>query len=155
MNWRMGRRGGENGEKGVDQRVPNIGTAVRRALRKRCPRCGEGAIFSGWYNVAETCGVCRLPYEPSQGGTWAFMYISTAFMTGLIVTGMLLVRPPSMWVGRAAVFAAAMVLIVATLPYRKAIAIALEYIGDARSAAPEANEIERRNRQDTSRETDR
>ena len=29
-------------------RSKSISTALRRGLRKRCPHCGEGRLFSGW-----------------------------------------------------------------------------------------------------------
>ena len=34
-----------------------IRTALRRGLRKRCPHCGEGPLFSGWSQL-ERCSVC-------------------------------------------------------------------------------------------------
>src|ERR1044071_8255668 len=59
-------------------------TIVRRGLAKRCPRCGDGPIFRRWYTLHHQCSACQLPFESSEGDTWAFMYLSTAFMTGLI-----------------------------------------------------------------------
>src|SRR5438094_769395 len=38
-------------------------TALRRGIRKRCPHCGEGALFSGWAHHLERCAVCGLVYE--------------------------------------------------------------------------------------------
>jgi hypothetical protein len=63
------------------------------------------------------------------------MYLSTAFMTGVIVVGMLLIHPPNLWLGRAGVFAAAMLFIVATMPYRKGVAIALDYLWHQKAGA--------------------
>lgn len=34
--------------------------AVRRGLRRRCPRCGQGHLFEGYLKVASSCPSCRL-----------------------------------------------------------------------------------------------
>ena len=48
-----------------------IRTALRRGLRKRCPHCGEGRLFSRWHQL-ERCSVCGLVFVPNPGDTWAF-----------------------------------------------------------------------------------
>lgn len=56
------------------------------------------------------------------------MYISTACLTGMIVVGMLLIRPDNFWVGRSMVLVIALTVIAGSLPYRKGVAIAIEYL---------------------------
>ncbi len=34
-------------------------TAVLRGLRRRCPSCGEGPLFSGYLKVNDRCPACR------------------------------------------------------------------------------------------------
>ncbi len=51
-----------------------ISTALRRGLRKRCPHCGEGPLFSGWSHL-ERCSVCGLVFVRNPGDTWAFTII--------------------------------------------------------------------------------
>ena len=51
-----------------------IRTALRRGLRKRCPHCGEGPLFSGWSHL-ERCSVCGLVFSRNPGDTWAFIII--------------------------------------------------------------------------------
>ena len=51
-----------------------IRTAVGRGLRKRCPHCGEGRLYSGWSQL-ERCSVCGLVYVRNPGDTWAFTII--------------------------------------------------------------------------------
>src|SRR5436305_9726999 len=72
-----------------------------RALRLRCPRCGEGKIFRRivTYSEYRTCPRCELPYDP-RGESLAFMYVSTAFLTGLMVVVMLLMHPETIASGR-------------------------------------------------------
>ena len=51
-----------------------ITTALRRGLRKRCPHCGKGPLFSGWSHL-ESCSVCGLIFVRNPGDTWAFTII--------------------------------------------------------------------------------
>jgi uncharacterized protein (DUF983 family) len=103
-----------------------------RGVRKRCPRCGQGAIFDGWYTVRESCAACQFDFVAAQSETWAFMYISTAAMTGAIVLGMLLLHPGDLLLGRAVVLMMAIVLILLSLPYRKGLAMAIEFVIEER-----------------------
>ncbi len=61
------------------------------------------------------------------------MYLSTAGITGLIVVGMLLLTPENRWLGRGVVLGFAIALILGTLPIRKSVGIAIEYLVDLRS----------------------
>jgi uncharacterized protein (DUF983 family) len=102
---------------------------LRRAFKLRCPRCGEGPIFRRvlTYKEHEACPSCGFRYDP-RGESLAFMYFSTAFLTGLLIIAMLLIRPQSLVVGRAFVVGAALLLYLVTMPLRKAIAIAINYL---------------------------
>jgi len=37
----------------------NAKTAVMRGLRRTCPNCGKGRLFSGYLKVQDNCPVCR------------------------------------------------------------------------------------------------
>src|SRR4029450_2466595 len=69
-----------------------IRAALRRGLRKRCPHCGEGKLFSGWSQL-ERCSVCGLVFARNPGDTWAFAIIGDrlplAVMIVLIYLGVL------------------------------------------------------------------
>lgn len=106
--------------------------ALVRGWRRRCPRCGEGPLFGRWNHLRECCPICGLEYEPLEGNSWWFMYYSTAMLTGVIVILMFLIRPANLWLGRLVVFATALVLIVLSLPYRKGIALAIDYLSEHR-----------------------
>jgi uncharacterized protein (DUF983 family) len=107
---------------------PTLRTAVARGLRRRCPRCGEGELFQGWNHLRESCPVCGLRYEPRTGDTWFFMYMSTAGLTGVLVVIMFLIRPRVLWVGQAVVMVVALLLMGLSLPLRKGVAVALDYL---------------------------
>jgi uncharacterized protein (DUF983 family) len=102
--------------------------ALRRGLRLRCPRCGEGRLFHGWNQLNDRCPACGLVYERETGDTWFFMYMTTAGLTGVLVVSMFLLRPKLVWIGQLVVCGVALVVIVLSLPFRKGIAVALSYL---------------------------
>ncbi|HWM92520.1 MAG TPA: DUF983 domain-containing protein [Thermoanaerobaculia bacterium] len=103
-------------------------TALIRGMRGRCPRCGQAPMFQGWNHLHDRCAVCGLALEARSGDTWFFMYMSTAGLTGTIVVIMFLLRPRVLWVGQLLVMIAAVAVIGLTLPLRKGVAIALDYL---------------------------
>lgn len=36
-----------------------------RALRRRCPRCGSGGLFRGWFEMVDVCPRCGHRFEAS------------------------------------------------------------------------------------------
>jgi uncharacterized protein (DUF983 family) len=99
-----------------------------RGLRMRCPRCGQGRLFTRAYRLRDACRACGLAYARYADDTWAMMYLSTAGLTGVVVVIMILVRPANLLLGRVGVVAIALTLIVASLPVRKGIAIAINWL---------------------------
>ena len=49
---------------------------VGRGLRLRCPKCGEGKLFSGWFTMAPSCPSCGLDILREQGYYVGAMYIN-------------------------------------------------------------------------------
>ena len=43
-------------------------SVVRAALTCRCPRCGQGKLFSGLLDLAPACSVCALDYSRMDVG---------------------------------------------------------------------------------------
>ncbi len=101
---------------------------VRRALRLRCPRCGKGPIFRRWYTYSEhaACPACGLVYDV-RGESLAFMYLSTAFITGLFFVVLVTMPPRNLEAYRFGLVGAALAAYLATMPVRKALASALKY----------------------------
>ena len=102
--------------------------AIRRGWKKRCPHCGQGALFTGWGHHLDRCSKCGLVYERNSGDTWAFTIIGDrlpiAMLIGLIYFGV--VRNHfAIGVGLIVV---AMLWIVWTAPNRWGVGIALHYL---------------------------
>lgn len=75
----------------------------------------------------EACPVCGLEIERRLGDTWFFMYMTTAGLSGALVVAMFVIRPRVVWMGQILVCLAAVAVIGLSLPYRKGIAVALDY----------------------------
>ena len=69
-------------------------------MRGRCPRCGEGKLFSGFLTVAESCPRCGLAYGFTDSGDGPAVFIILA--VGFIVVGLALMTEvlwhPPYWV---------------------------------------------------------
>ena len=44
----------------------DLWTAMKRGFRCRCPRCGEGRLFSAFLKVGSNCSSCGLDYTPQS-----------------------------------------------------------------------------------------
>jgi uncharacterized protein (DUF983 family) len=53
-----------------------LGEILGRALRLRCPRCGQRRLFAGWFRMHEACPHCRLHYERAPGYFLGSTYIN-------------------------------------------------------------------------------
>jgi len=56
-----------------------------RALRLRCPLCGAGQLFRGWFAMHKQCPHCGAPFEREPGFYLGSIYINYG-ITALIVT---------------------------------------------------------------------
>ena len=61
------------------------GTILWRSLRLRCPRCGEGMLFRGWFRMRSRCDWCGLSYEREPGFFLGSIYVNYG-LTALLVT---------------------------------------------------------------------
>ncbi len=51
-------------------------TAASRALRLKCPRCGEGPLFKNWFVMHAKCPHCGLRYERAPGYFLGSAYVN-------------------------------------------------------------------------------
>jgi uncharacterized protein (DUF983 family) len=52
------------------------GGRLARALRLRCPWCGEGRLFARWFRMHERCGGCGLKFEREAGYFLGSIYVN-------------------------------------------------------------------------------
>lgn len=106
---------------------------IAAGLRGRCPRCGEGRLFSGLLSVAPRCGVCRLDYSFADAGDGPAVFV--ILIIGFIVVGLALwmevtVNPP-LWVHFLLWIPLTVVLSLAALRLIKGVLITLQYSNKA------------------------
>ena len=59
---------------------------LRAALACRCPRCGEGRLFSGLLSVCQACEVCGLDLTAHDAGDGPAVF--AILFLGMIVVGL-------------------------------------------------------------------
>src|SRR5438128_7697588 len=62
---------------------------VSAGLHGRCPRCGEGKLFSGFLTVGKRCHNCGLDYSFADAGDGPAVFV--IMIVGFIVVGLALV----------------------------------------------------------------
>ena len=76
----------------VDQTERKIKPAIWNGLRRRCPQCGDGALFDGYLKIVDQCPSCQedLHHHRADDGP--------AYLTILIVAHILGFGMHIMWV---------------------------------------------------------
>src|SRR5438094_10507349 len=69
----------------TDRRFAPVSVAWA-ALACRCPRCGEGRLFSGLLTVRPACLACGLDLSAQDAGDGPAVFV--IFLLGLIVVGL-------------------------------------------------------------------
>lgn len=114
----------------MTEHVPaTLSQTAMRGLICKCPRCGEGRLYSGFLTLRPDCEVCGLDYAFIDAGDGPAVFI--IMIAGFIVVGSALVveikYQPPFWV-HAALWGP-LILATTLLPLRsmKALLIALQY----------------------------
>ncbi len=113
---------------------------ARAAFACRCPRCGEGRLFTGLLTVRPACPSCALDFSGEDAGDGPQVFV--IFFLGLIVVGLAAVVElkfaPPIWVH--VVLWTPLILIGGILLLRplKAGMIALQYRHDLLNSPPRA-----------------
>lgn len=68
----------------------SVWTAVKRGLRGRCPRCGEGKLFCAFLKVADHCTVCGQDFTPHRADDLPAYLV-------IVIVGHLVV-PMALWI---------------------------------------------------------
>lgn len=106
---------------------------VATGLKGRCPRCGEGRLFSGFLTVAKQCGVCKLDYSFADAGDGPAVFV--ILIIGFVVVGLALWMEvsfaPPLWLHFLLWIPLTLVLSVGSLRLIKGVLIALQYRNSA------------------------
>ena len=98
-------------------------------LAGRCPRCGDGKLFSGFLTVAPRCDVCGLDYAFADSGDGPAVFVM--LIAGFIVVGGALwfdfTYEPPMWVHLVVTLPLGALVCLAILRPLKGVLIALQY----------------------------
>ncbi|MEQ1937730.1 DUF983 domain-containing protein [Mesorhizobium sp. CN5-321] len=107
---------------------------VSAGLKGRCPRCGEGRLFSGFLTVGKECHNCGLDYSFADAGDGPAVFV--ILIIGFIVVGLALWMEvsynPPLWVHFLLWIPLTLVLSLVSLRLIKGVLIAMQY---AKSAA--------------------
>ena len=71
-----------------------MGTIIWRCLRLRCPACGRGRLFRGWFRMHAKCDGCGMKFEREPGYFLGSIYFNYG-VTALLVIGLYL----GLWLG--------------------------------------------------------
>jgi uncharacterized protein (DUF983 family) len=71
---------GENG--GVEE--PSFGRMLLRGMRRCCPRCGAGKLFTRWFRMVERCPGCGYRFEREEGFQLGGYVINFGVTEGLV-----------------------------------------------------------------------
>ena len=107
----------------------SLASILLAGVKGRCPRCGEGRLFSGYVAVAPGCAVCGLDHGFADAGDGPAVFVS--LVGGFIVLGIALAveiaYEPPMWVHIAIFMPLTLIVCLALLRPFKGLLIALQY----------------------------
>lgn len=116
---------------------------ISRALRLRCPRCGEGALFRGLVQMHDACPACGLSFRREPGfylGSIYLNYGATVIVTGLLYATLVLGVGASAETALGICLAVAVLLPVLLFRHARSLLLALDSSVNKRQASAEGAE---------------
>ena len=108
---------------------PRVRQTLWRGARRRCPHCGCGPVFVRWVRMHDRCSACGLQFLRNQGDTWLYWVLMDRIP---IAIGLILVIffgfSVASWQTGVLFFGGMAVSLVATMPQRQGVAVALNYL---------------------------
>lgn len=82
--------------------LPRKRTMFVRALRRRCPACGGGPMFAGWFRMVDSCPQCRLRTARGEdgytlGALWFNLLMAEGFSTLVFISTVAVTWPTPPW----------------------------------------------------------
>ena len=119
----------------------SFGQQLSRSLRLRCPLCGKGKLFRGWFKMHETCSSCGIRYEPEPGFFLGSIYVNyglTALVPSIAYPILLLNRVVPDSVLQISCLAFVVIFPILFFPYSRSLWLGFDQRWDPR---PETDEI--------------
>jgi len=110
-------------------RQPSWTEALLRGLRRVCPRCGTGRMFSGYLTVPVSCASCGLAFEPLRADD-APAYFTVFIVGHVVIAGLLVmeqVAHPALWLEAAVWVPITLLMPLALLPFIKGAVMGVIY----------------------------
>jgi uncharacterized protein (DUF983 family) len=102
---------------------------IAAGLKGRCPRCGEGRLFSGFLTVGKRCSNCGLDYSFADAGDGPAVFV--ILIIGFVVVGLALwtevTLSPPLWLHFIIWIPLALLLCLTALRLIKGVLITLQY----------------------------
>lgn len=111
------------------QRKRNLGDALLRGARMKCPACGTGRLFRAYLKVADTCPDCQEALHHHRADD-APPYLTIVIVGHLIVAGVLTLEQaaaPPQWLHMALWLPLTVVLSLVLLPRIKGSIVGLQW----------------------------
>jgi uncharacterized protein (DUF983 family) len=105
---------------------------ITRALRLRCPNCGEGKLFSSWVRARKRCDHCHFQFDRGEhdyfiGAYTINLIVAELIVVAAILTGMVLSWPDVPWnVLKYSLIPLALLAPLITFPYSRAFWLAID-----------------------------
>jgi uncharacterized protein (DUF983 family) len=103
--------------------------AATSGLAGRCPRCGEGRLFSGFVTIAPSCTQCKLDFKFADAGDGPAVFV--ILIAGFVVVGLALwveiAYEPPIWLHMLVFLPLTLVVCLGMLRPLKGLLVGLQY----------------------------
>ena len=111
------------------------GEIFSRALKGRCPNCGQFGIFKNWFRLHKRCPNCGMELEKEESGfyfgTTSIGYVLSIILVIIPVCILVVMDMLSMWVGVGIGIAGSIMLCTLLYPFMLCWVIMLYYVVQA------------------------
>ena len=113
----------------MSQQPLPIQRSIMRGLRGRCPRCGEGSLFTGFLGLRKSCDHCGLDYGFADAGDGpaVFMILIGGFIVVFAALVVEFLYQPPYWVHAALWIPLILLVTLGPLRPLKGVMIALQF----------------------------
>jgi uncharacterized protein (DUF983 family) len=113
----------------MSEPIPPLKVLLGRGARCKCPQCGQGALYRGWFKLRDRCPVCGLQYLENQGDLWGFLLLADRALFLFPIVVMIYLRISSanpLWFY---LFGSGLILVfIFTMPNRNGMSLAVDYL---------------------------